>query len=265
MEKDQKSTGVYVVVIILCLLVLGLGGFIVYDKVLSKNDNSNKSSTEKTETKTNSLVSKLDKDKDWVYAAEYEKKVTVDYYDLNHERYYLSDVVVPYFNIDSSFAKEANEETKKVFDKAIEIYNEGTKGASKFVKTNYQKNIYKDSLSVVLTYSKGGTDVVHPEYYTYNIDLNTGKKLSYEEVYKLAGFSSDNIETKVKSAITTYFKKYYSDFTDDYATKTIEKYQDSVKNSTIKYFLSGSGKLSIIVTFIIPAGTGEFATIVTID
>ena len=141
MEKDQKSTGVYVVVIILCLLVLGLGGFIVYDKVLSKNDNSNKSSTEKTETKTNSLVSKLDKDKDWVYAAEYEKKVTVDYYDLNHERYYLSDVVVPYFNIDSSFAKEANEETKKVFDKAIEIYNEGTKGASKFVKTNYQKNI----------------------------------------------------------------------------------------------------------------------------
>ena len=112
MEKDQKSTGVYVVVIILCLLVLGLGGFIVYDKVLSKNDNSNKSSTEKTETKTNSLVSKLDKDKDWVYAAEYEKKVTVDYYDLNRERYYLSDVVVPYFNIDSSFAKEANEETK---------------------------------------------------------------------------------------------------------------------------------------------------------
>lgn len=38
---DRKNKGLIVLVIILTILVLGLGGYIVYDKVLSKNNDTN--------------------------------------------------------------------------------------------------------------------------------------------------------------------------------------------------------------------------------
>ena len=44
MEKEKKPVGLYILIVILCVAVLGLGGYIVYDKVLSntsqKNDNN---------------------------------------------------------------------------------------------------------------------------------------------------------------------------------------------------------------------------------
>ena len=37
---EKKNTGLIVLVVILSLLVVGLGGYIVYDKVLSKEDSN---------------------------------------------------------------------------------------------------------------------------------------------------------------------------------------------------------------------------------
>lgn len=41
---EKKNTGLIVLVVVLCLLVAGLGGYIVYDKMLDKsvNDTNNK-------------------------------------------------------------------------------------------------------------------------------------------------------------------------------------------------------------------------------
>ena len=41
---EKKNTGLIVLVVVLCLLVVGLGGYIVYDKMLDKsvNDTNNK-------------------------------------------------------------------------------------------------------------------------------------------------------------------------------------------------------------------------------
>ena len=43
---EKKNTGLIVLVIILSLLVVGLGGFIVYDKVLSNNEVENNDNTD---------------------------------------------------------------------------------------------------------------------------------------------------------------------------------------------------------------------------
>ena len=43
---EKKNTGLIVLVIILSLLVVGLGGFIVYDKVLSNNEVENNDNNE---------------------------------------------------------------------------------------------------------------------------------------------------------------------------------------------------------------------------
>ena len=67
---EKRNTLLYVIITILCVLVLLLGGYIVYDK-LEKNDNelSDKKQDE------NKNVTKLDDTRDWIYDAEYEKNV----------------------------------------------------------------------------------------------------------------------------------------------------------------------------------------------
>ena len=53
MEKEKKNTGLYVLVAILCVLVLGLGSYIVYDKILSKPQQNENNDTTGNQTNNN--------------------------------------------------------------------------------------------------------------------------------------------------------------------------------------------------------------------
>lgn len=145
------------------------------DKFHKTKDVTNNSSNS-----NNNLVSKLDNTKDWVYDAEYTKNVTTNSYSTYYdETYYAKDIVVPYININSSYANIANKEIKTIFDDAINSYNKGVNDKITYVnECGYQKYVNNNNLSVLLTYGVGATDIVHPEYYTYNIDLKTGNQLS---------------------------------------------------------------------------------------
>lgn len=284
MENKKRNIGIYIIVMILIVLVLALGGYIIYDKMLdSKKSESSNINNNSNNINSDSFVSKLDNSKEWIYDAEYEKNVNADSYSTYYETYYAKDIVVPYINVNSSYANIANKDIKKIFDDAIKNYNDGVRDKMTYIdECGYKKYVTDNSLSVVLTYGVGATDVVHPKYYTYNIDLRTGNKLSYEEVYNIANLSSNNIDSKVKNAITKIMKDelkdlkdpqkdtgdggYYPDGTnfDTYNDESINNYKDSVTNNTLKYFLSDDGKLNIIVKLSIPAGTGEFDTIITV-
>ena len=285
MDNQKKNTGLYVLIAILCVLVLALGGFIVYDKTQNnKTTTTDTTNNASNSTNTNSLVSKLDDKKDWVYDAEYTKNVTADSYSTYYETYYAKDIVVPYINVNSSYSNNANSEIKKVFDDAIKSYNDGVSDKMTYVdECGYKKYVTDNSLSVVLTYGVGETDVIHPKYYTYNIDLKTGNQLSYEEVYNIAGLSSSNIDSKVENVITKIMQDnlkdlkypqkdtgdggYYPDGTNfnTYNNESISNYKKSISDNTLKYFLSDNGKLNIVVKLSIPAGTGEFDTIITVN
>ena len=52
---------------------------------------------------------------------------------------------------------------------------------------------------------------------------------------------------------------------DTYNNQSINNYKNSVSNNTLKYYLSDNGKLNVIVKLIIPAGAGEFDTVITVD
>lgn len=274
MNNQKKNTGLYVLIAILCVMVLALGGYIVYDKIQNnKTTATDTTNNASNSTNTNSLVSKLDDNKDWVYDAEYTKNVTADSYSTYYETYYAKDIVVPYINVNSSYSNTANSEIKKVFDAAIKSYNDGVSDKMTFVdECGYKKYVIDNSLSVVLTYGVGATDVVHPKYYTYNIDLKTGNQLSYEEVYNIAGLNSSNIDSKVENAITKIMQDKlknlnYPDGTNfnTYNNESISNYKKSINDHTLKYFLSDNGKLNIVVKLSIPAGSGEFDTIITVD
>ena len=91
---------------------------------------------------------------------------------------------------------------------------------------------------------------------------------SYEEVYTLANISSTNIDSKIESAITSVLKERLKDTKNDLSTcinESIDNYKASVNNNTLKYFLSENNKLNVVVKLSIPAGTGEFDTIITVE
>lgn len=271
MDGQRKNTGLYILVGMLCMLVIALFGYIVYDKTSSSNKTSNTSNSSQ-----NTLVSKLDDTKDWVYDAEYAKNVVTDsYVDYFGTTHYAKDIVAPYINVNSSYASASNNAIKTIFDNAIRIYNEAaSNNGNDLDEFNYKKYINNDNLSIVLTYGIGGTDIVYPEYYTCNIDLKTGNQLSYEEAYNIAGFNSSNIDSKVESAITKAMQErlpndygYYPEGKNfnTYNSESINDYKNSVNNNTLKYFLSDNGKLNIVVKLSLPIGRGEFDTIITVD
>ena len=208
---------------------------------------------------------------DWVYDANYEKDITVDSYETEFgEVYNAKDIIVPFINIDSEDAVEANDEIKQIFDSAINNFNSGVSDKMTYVdECSYKEYINNNKLSVVVTYGVGATDVVHPEYYTYNFDLENGNEFSYEEAYAYAGLDSTNIDDNVKNAIRYKMKEKFGsalvgeDF-ENYTNRSIENYENSLKDNTIKYFINEKGNLNIIVTLEAPVGRETFDTIVEV-
>ena len=111
----------------------------------------------------------------WIYDADYEKAVLADSYMVGSWPQYVENIKVPYINISSTYASKANQEIKNVFDIAIDTYNKGVQDELTRVDIDYQKYIDNDMVSTALWYSIKETAVVNPNYYTYNIDLKTGK------------------------------------------------------------------------------------------
>ena len=289
--EDKKtvkvSLGTVICLFIILILIIALIGMWYYYNMIQnpKTDSQNTSNlaSQDTNSNTNTNLSnvqvkslKLDDNKEWIYDAEYEKKVTANSYSIDFSTYYAKDIIVPYININSSYASASNSEIKKVFDDAIKEYNTGVNDKLTYIdECNYKKYINNDNLSVILTYGVGATDVVHPEYYTYNIDLKTGNQLSFKDVYSIAGFNSNNINSQVENAITKTLKEkmawndssIYPTGTnfDTYNNKSISNYNNSITNNTLRYFLSDNGKLNVIVELNIPAGSGSFDTIITVE
>ena len=161
----------------------------------------------------------------------------------------------------------------RINNPAILKYNEGVSDKRTYIEEfEYEKYINNNSLSVILTYGFGATDVVHPKYYTYNIDLETGNQISYTDLYTIAGFNTSNIDSKVEKAIAKKLQEELKDMNypkgtnfDTFNNQSISNYKKSVSNNTLKYFLSNDGKLNIVVNLYIPAGTGEFDKIITVE
>ncbi len=272
--KNNKGLKVWLILFI--LLSLGLGGYIVYDKVLKVRPiNDKQEEAVQNEEIDGDKVCKLEEDRDFIYDAPYEKNVHANSYTtIYNNTYYAKDIIVPFINIDSEYVKSSNNEIKTIFDSVIEIYNKGVQDKESYVdECNYKKYTSDDLLSVLVTYGVGATDIVNANYYTYNIDLKTGEKLTFEEVYKLVGFNSSNINNKVEEAITKVSKEKMSSFALDsevtdfstYTTTSINNYKKSLNNNSLKYFISEKGKLNIIVTLNIPVGQEEFDTIIEIN
>ena len=239
---------------------------IIYDDPVSKEDSI-----------------KIDSSKDYVYDASYDFDFLKDSYYANGRLINKSDIVVPYININSDAAKAANEEIAKLYNDLGETYNDATEREIFYRVSKYDAYVVDNIVSVIITVTAGGTDVPIDYYYTYNFSLKDGHLLSYSDVFTAAGIDFNNISSRVQKTVTAIMQDrlknlkdhtkdtgdgaYYPEGTnfDTYNNESYENYVVSVNNGTIKYFIDSNKKLNVVVTLSIPAGRGEFDTIITVE
>lgn len=178
-----------------------------------------------------------------------------------------SDLVVPYININSDDAKKVNQEIYRLYKDLINKFNENLKEQIWFTLVEYKTYTNDNIISIVITTESAGTAPAIYNHHTYSFNLETGKLLSYNDAYKIVGFNEVIITDKVTQAVTNALRKHYynSDDFDSYNNKSINNYNTSVSNNTIKFFIDENKKLNIIVILEYPAGPGQFDTIITIE
>lgn len=265
----KKNVGTTILIIFLVILVLGLGGYILYDKVIKTEKEENKTFNEsnKIEEKKK-LVDKIDPNRDWVYDAEYPYTNQKTDFTMNGKDFHITNIKVPYINIKGEEITKINAQIRDIFIQATAVFEQTSKGEPVIIDhCDYSSTIHDNVLSINFLYAIGGADLPIPKYYTYNIDLKTGNILSYNEVREKFGFTSgDKIEKAITTAVENQFAS--SKFTEPsagYVTKSIQNYNDSISNNTLAYYIDPNKNLNIAVGIEIPASTSGRLQIITVQ
>ena len=258
--------------IFIVLLSLALGGYFLYNKFFNqdtiKNDENNVNNPEINEQEE---LQKINSDEDWIYDADYND----DNDDENLE--FTDGFKIPYINIDSEDAKKGNDEIKQLYDEAIsnskEVYAEMNELLGP-IYMDYDKYIDFDFVSLALKYSYGDGSPANYSTYTYNFDLTTGKKLSFEELALEYGLTDTILEEKISEAIKKSIQEKLSSFEDydfpsgkdmeSVVADNLKDYKELLKNNNLRYYVNSSGNLNIILYIEIP-GIEQQATELRID
>lgn len=216
---------------------------------------------------------KEDETKEWVYDATYNKDVLASSYTTYAgNEYYASSIVVPYVNISSSNVASFNSDIKQAFNHIVNSYNEGVNDKTTYIdQCDYNFYVSGDTLSVVLTYGIGATDVVAPIHVTGVFSTVNGKKISFEDAYALAGFADETIDEAVEKAVEKEINSrmdknlFSEEEIEKYIQKSLDSYYLAKSTNIIKYYLADNLKLVVEVTLNIPAGREYFDTLIPIE
>jgi len=272
-ENQKNNKGVIALLIVIILILSALCVLLATGTISFNSNKANENEINENVNNNNNnenSVSKLDESKEWVHDANYNLPTNKESYYGHSDHSKLikaSDLVVPYININSDDAKKVNQEIYKLYEDLINKFNENLKEEIWFTLVEYKTYTNDNILSVVITTESAGTAPAIYSHYTHSFNLETGNLLSYNDAYELVGLNEGNITDKATQAVTNALREKYSngDDFDTYNNKSINNYKTSVSNNTIKFFIDGNKKLNIIVTLEIPAGNGQFDTIITVE
>lgn len=189
-----------------------------------------------------SLVPRLDDSKDIVYTA----------YDIENSEdgKYEVDLNVPVININNEAGKEFNGVTQSIFaDKATEVLENSE--VYTIYSIDYTGYIYGDILSVIIKSTlKEGSNAQRIIVQTYNYNLATGEKVDISEAIEIAGATTSQVNTKIKTEITEAIKesnKIQASGFETYA-RDISSEIYNIENIT-EFFITEEGKLYIIFAY----------------
>lgn len=273
-EKIKKRTiAIYSIAAIACVLaiavVVGIQilGNDTIDSIFKINKIINKTEQEEAQLKANFAnlydnkfynnnnvnVTKIDENKDIVYT-NYEKIETNNNYEIN--------VVLPYINIKNSKIQRWNEEIVNTFEaKAKQILE--NEDITTIYSTKYTANIENNILSVMIYADlKENTSSQRVLIQTYNFNLETNKELTLQDVLKIYGLDSKQVQNKIDDYIKKENKKAQEliDLGYNVFTRDLQDDMYKIENST-EFFVKNKN-LYIIYAYGNDSNTSEYDIIV---
>ena len=233
--------GMLVLLIVLILLVLGMGGYLVYDKILSKEDKKQEEQTEQKKDEK-SEDSNLDK----ISIKSFMNKI--NYYKVDGEKVKLScndqeayiSINLPTLYIDGVEYKNLKTKIENDFKNLIELANKddfSDVSAKNYSITNINySNFYKDELLIININQKVtncGSNY-GPGITTYVIDIENKKLLTLNEILskynidkadvknRFLNESDENSMLNVNDGVRELFLKYSDDLSEDYFSLIID-------------------------------------------
>lgn len=163
--KVSLGTAICIFIILLLLISIVIMCYSNKNKDVSDEDKTSVSS--KNLTKKSNI--KIDDNRDLIYDANYLYKNFSDesYYSENmNKSYSLKDINLPYININSEDANNANKEIKTLFEELAENFEQEYKNTKTWYNIASYKTYTKGNLlSILITVESGGTDVEQYKYY----------------------------------------------------------------------------------------------------
>ena len=273
-EKIKKRTiAIYSIAAIVCVLaiavVVGIQilGNDTIDSIFKINKIINKTEQEEAQLKANFAnlydnkfynnnnvnVTKIDENKDIVYT-NYEKIETNNNYEIN--------VILPYINIKNSIIQRWNEEIVNTFEaKAKQILE--NEDITTIYSTKYTANIENNILSVMIYADlKENTSSQRVLIQTYNFNLETNKELTLQDVLKIYGLDSKQVQNKIDDDIKKENKKAQEliDLGYNVFTRDLQDDMYKIENST-EFFVKNKN-LYIIYAYGNDSNTSEYDIIV---
>lgn len=273
-EKIKKKTiFIYSIAAIACILaiavVVGIQilGNDTIDSIFKINKIINKTEQEEAQLKANFSnlydnkfynnnnvnVTKIDENKDIVYT-NYEKIETNNNYEIN--------AVLPYINIKNSKIQKWNEEIVNTFEaKAKQILE--NEDITTIYSTKYTANIENNILSVMIYADlKENTSSQRVLIQTYNFNLETNKELTLQDVLKIYGLDSKQVQNKIDDDIKKENKKAQEliDLGYNVFTRDLQDDMYKIENST-EFFVKNKN-LYIIYAYGNDSNTSEYDIIV---
>ena len=239
----KKNKGVIVLLVILIIIVLGLSAYVVYDKVIEKNNVSEKEENTTTNKEKKFLLK--DENKNIIYDSGRSILCKEGYANggcLSLEKW----VTLPYLNINSDYANQINEELKNIYEKE-------KSGETFYTTIDYSYSINDNILSLVIEKSSDG-DV--NDYNIYNIDVYDGKKIENEKLLERKNIKKEDFYNQISTIVSNVLlnnhgydshvldSEEYQKFKKEQYDKTVSKENITIDNDM---FLDESNNLNIIV------------------
>jgi len=284
MEKEKNNKKIIVIIALISLLVIGISAYIAY-RIIQTEEEIIENGNDQEEYVPHIPFSKVYEDREWIFDAEYERVLLAPSFTLDERTYYDTDILsIPFINIDSNDAAEVNKQIREIFDSTIEGFNgvieqlrheeeTGEMGKLTWNTLSYKYTIIGNTLSVIII--SEGTCVGSNYYSTFNLDIETGRLLTFNEIYRQVGFNSSDINEIIETVIEETMEERIDDlfiegnpYTDyeivEFIEESIDNFRRSISTDSIKYFIDEIGRLNVVVTLMIPVHEGAWATILTI-
>ena len=170
---NQENNGLIVLVVILCLMVLGLGGYIAYDKVLNNNSTKQNDNTQSS-TANNNVVDENNTNNSTANDNVWNPIVTVKSFEINSAK--VVNAPNYHLSIDGKFVLEGN------YDNYLNVYFNGYC----FDVDNNKYNIMAPSIGhkyVIGENHLDASEILEYDYgKQYDIYTNNASKKEWKEI-----------------------------------------------------------------------------------